>query len=269
MPRIEGGSRDQIADHDLSGFRLARRHGGEEPLRRLGIDHRDRLGVDRDVGAVHRDHQVATGVIRRLHGSVAQRLGRSYERRGSLGHETGLARAGHAASTVESRSDPRSGVLSSAVRVEPKKAERESADEMADSHAVTVLASEVSLTPAGAAELLGLSRHFAVVAPAVSMGSSELHDRGGRNVPNTGAELVGIAGRWAMLLVVAPVSAVRLLAAAGAGTLGPPGSAHPIVRWRRPPRRSPGDDTDAGRTSQPTPGWSPARSQLQVAQWPA
>lgn len=94
----------------------------------------------------------------------------------------------------------RSNVLSSAVRVEPKKAERESAaevaravrgpsrsftlqlpdgssvplpralvevlrasaDEMADGHAVTVLPSEVSLTPAEAAELLGLSRPFVV-----------------------------------------------------------------------------------------------------------
>ena len=92
----------------------------------------------------------------------------------------------------------RSSVLSSALRVEPKKAERESAakvaravrgrsrsftlllpdgtpvplpgalvevlrasaDEMADGHAVTVLPSEVSLTPAEAAELLGLSRPF-------------------------------------------------------------------------------------------------------------
>lgn len=94
----------------------------------------------------------------------------------------------------------RSSVLSSAVRVEPKKAERESAakvaravgdqtrsftlqlpdgtsvllpralvevlrasaDEMAGGHAVTVLASEVSLTPAEVAELLGLSRPFVV-----------------------------------------------------------------------------------------------------------
>lgn len=94
----------------------------------------------------------------------------------------------------------RSSVLSSAVRVEPKKAERESAarvaravggrsrsftlqlpdgsvvplpralvevlqasaDEMAEGHAVTVLPSEVSLTPAEAAELLGLSRPFVV-----------------------------------------------------------------------------------------------------------
>ncbi len=94
----------------------------------------------------------------------------------------------------------RTGVLSSAVRVEPKKAERESAarvaravrgrsrsfvlqlpdgsvvplpralvevlqasaDEMAEGHAVTVLPSEVSLTPAEAAELLGLSRPFVV-----------------------------------------------------------------------------------------------------------
>ncbi|MCZ7627675.1 MAG: helix-turn-helix domain-containing protein [Microthrixaceae bacterium] len=92
----------------------------------------------------------------------------------------------------------RSSVLSSALRVEPKKAERESAaevaravrgrrrsftlvlpdgtsvplpgalvevlrasaGEMADGHAVTVLPSEVSLTPAEAAELLGLSRPF-------------------------------------------------------------------------------------------------------------
>lgn len=94
----------------------------------------------------------------------------------------------------------RSSVLSSAVRVEAKKAERESAarvakavggrsrsftlqlpdgtavplpralvevlqasaDEMADGHAVTVLPSEVSLTPAEVAELLGLSRPFVV-----------------------------------------------------------------------------------------------------------
>ncbi|MBK9179794.1 MAG: helix-turn-helix domain-containing protein [Acidimicrobiales bacterium] len=94
----------------------------------------------------------------------------------------------------------RASVLSSAVRVEPKKAERESAaevaravrgrthsftlqlpdgtsvplpralvevlrasaGEMADGHAVTVLPSEVSLTPAEAAELLGLSRPFIV-----------------------------------------------------------------------------------------------------------
>ena len=94
----------------------------------------------------------------------------------------------------------RSSVLSSAVRVEPKKAERASAarvaqavrgrsrsftlqlpdgttvplpgalvevlqasaDEMADGHAVTVLPSEVSLTPAEAAKLLGLSRPFVV-----------------------------------------------------------------------------------------------------------
>ena len=90
--------------------------------------------------------------------------------------------------------------MSSAVRVEPKKAERESAaevaravggrsrsfmlqlpdgtavplpralvevlrasaDEMADGHAVTVLPSEVSLTPAEVAELLGMSRPFVV-----------------------------------------------------------------------------------------------------------
>lgn len=94
----------------------------------------------------------------------------------------------------------RASVLSSAVRVEPKEAERESAarvaravrgrsrsfklqlpdgttvplpralvevlqasaDEMADGHAVTVLPSEVSLTPAEAADLLGLSRPFVV-----------------------------------------------------------------------------------------------------------
>jgi excisionase family DNA binding protein len=94
----------------------------------------------------------------------------------------------------------RPSVLSSAVRVEPKKAERESAarvasavggrsrsftlqlpdgsavplpralvevlqasaDEMAEGHAVTVLPSEVSLTPAEAAKLLGLSRPFVV-----------------------------------------------------------------------------------------------------------
>jgi len=94
----------------------------------------------------------------------------------------------------------RSSVSSSAVRVEPKKAERESAaevaravggrsrsfmlqlpdgtavplpralvevlrasaDEMADGHAVTVLPSEVSLTPAEVAELLGMSRPFVV-----------------------------------------------------------------------------------------------------------
>jgi excisionase family DNA binding protein len=91
-------------------------------------------------------------------------------------------------------------VLSSAVRVEPEEAERESAarvaravrgrrgslalqlpdgtsvplpralvevlrasaDELADGHAVTVLPSEVSLTPSEAAELLGLSRPFVV-----------------------------------------------------------------------------------------------------------
>lgn len=94
----------------------------------------------------------------------------------------------------------RSSVLSSAVRIEPKKAEqqltaevaravrqptlsltlqlsdgttvplphalvevlRASADELADGHAVTVLPSETSLTPAEAAELLGLSRPFIV-----------------------------------------------------------------------------------------------------------
>jgi excisionase family DNA binding protein len=94
----------------------------------------------------------------------------------------------------------RTSVLSSAVRVEPKKAERESAaqvaravgsrrsslmlqlpdgtavplpralvevlrasaDELADGHAVTVLPSEVALSPAEAAELLGLSRPFVV-----------------------------------------------------------------------------------------------------------
>jgi len=94
----------------------------------------------------------------------------------------------------------RSSVVSSAVRVESKKAERESAaevaravrgrtrsftlvlpdgtsvplpqalvavlgalaGEIADGHAVTVLPSEVSLTPAEPAELLGLSRPFVV-----------------------------------------------------------------------------------------------------------
>lgn len=94
----------------------------------------------------------------------------------------------------------RTSVLSSAVRVEPKKAERESAaqvaravgsrrsslmlqlpdgtavplpralvevlrasaDELADGHAVTVLPSEVALSPAEVAELLGLSRPFVV-----------------------------------------------------------------------------------------------------------
>lgn len=94
----------------------------------------------------------------------------------------------------------RASVLSSAVRVEPKKAERESAaevaravrtrspslmlqlpdgtsvplphalvevlrasaDELADGHAVTVLPSEVALSPAEVAELLGLSRPFVV-----------------------------------------------------------------------------------------------------------
>jgi excisionase family DNA binding protein len=94
----------------------------------------------------------------------------------------------------------RASVLSTAVRVEPKKAERESAaevaravrsrsrslilqlpdgtsvplpralvevlrasaGELADGHAVTVLPSEVALTPAEAAELLGLSRPFVV-----------------------------------------------------------------------------------------------------------
>lgn len=94
----------------------------------------------------------------------------------------------------------RASVLSSAVRIEPKKADRESAalvaravgtrrqslvlqlpdgtsvplpralvevlrasaDEMADGHAVTVLPSEVALSPAEAAELLGLSRPFVV-----------------------------------------------------------------------------------------------------------
>lgn len=39
---------------------------------------------------------------------------------------------------------------------------RASADELADGHAVTVLPSEVALTPAEAAELLGLSRPFVV-----------------------------------------------------------------------------------------------------------
>jgi excisionase family DNA binding protein len=94
----------------------------------------------------------------------------------------------------------RSSVLSSAVRVEPKKADRESAaevarvvgsrtrslilqlpdgtsvrlpralvevlrasaDELADGHAITVLPSAVALTPAEAAEVLGLSRPFVV-----------------------------------------------------------------------------------------------------------
>lgn len=94
----------------------------------------------------------------------------------------------------------RVSVLSTAVRVEPNKTERESAaevaravrsrsrslmlqltdgtsiplpralvevlrasaDELADGHAVTVLPSEVALTPAEAAELLGLSRPFVV-----------------------------------------------------------------------------------------------------------
>ena len=94
----------------------------------------------------------------------------------------------------------RASVLSTAVRVEPKKAERESAaevaravrsrsrslmlqlpdgtsvplpralvevlrasaGELADGHAVTVLPSEVALTPAEAAELLVLSRPFVV-----------------------------------------------------------------------------------------------------------
>lgn len=94
----------------------------------------------------------------------------------------------------------RTSVLSSAVRIEAKKAERESAarvaravgsrrsslmlqfpdgtavplpralvevlrasaDELADGHAVTVLPSEVALSPAEAAELLGLSRPFVV-----------------------------------------------------------------------------------------------------------
>lgn len=94
----------------------------------------------------------------------------------------------------------RTSVLSSAVRIEPKKAERESAarvaravgsrrsslmlqlpdgtavplpqalvdvlrasaDQLADGHAVTVLPSEVALSPAEAAELLGLSRPFVV-----------------------------------------------------------------------------------------------------------
>jgi len=93
----------------------------------------------------------------------------------------------------------RTSVLSSAVRIEPKNADREaaaqvaravgsrrqslmlqlpdgtsvplpralvevlraSADELADGHAVTVLSSEVALSPAEAAELLGLSRPFA------------------------------------------------------------------------------------------------------------
>lgn len=95
---------------------------------------------------------------------------------------------------------PRASVLSSAVRIEPKKADRESAaqvaravgtrrqsltlqlpdgtsiplpralvevlrasaDELADGHAVTVLPSEVALSPAEVAELLGLSRPFVV-----------------------------------------------------------------------------------------------------------
>jgi excisionase family DNA binding protein len=39
---------------------------------------------------------------------------------------------------------------------------RASADQLAEGHAVTVLPSEVSLTPAEAAELLGLSRPFVV-----------------------------------------------------------------------------------------------------------
>jgi excisionase family DNA binding protein len=94
----------------------------------------------------------------------------------------------------------RASVLSSAVRIEPNKADRESAaevarvvgsrtrslilqlpngtsvrlpralvevlrasaDELADGHAITVLPSEVALTPAEAAELLGLSRPFVV-----------------------------------------------------------------------------------------------------------
>jgi excisionase family DNA binding protein len=94
----------------------------------------------------------------------------------------------------------RASVLSSAVRVEPKKAERESAaqvaravgsrrsslvlqlpdgtsvplpralvevlrasaDGLADGHAVTVLPSEVALSPAEVAKLLGLSRPFVV-----------------------------------------------------------------------------------------------------------
>ncbi len=39
---------------------------------------------------------------------------------------------------------------------------RVSADELSDGHAVTVLPSEVALSPAEAAELLGLSRPFVV-----------------------------------------------------------------------------------------------------------
>ena len=103
----------------------------------------------------------------------------------------------------------RSSVLSSALRVEPKKAERESAakvaravrgrsrsftlllpdgtpvplpgalvevlrasaDEMAEGHAVTVLPSDVLLTPAEAGELLGLSRPF--VARLLDQGDIE------------------------------------------------------------------------------------------------
>ncbi|HET6832469.1 MAG TPA: helix-turn-helix domain-containing protein [Acidimicrobiales bacterium] len=64
-----------------------------------------------------------------------------------------------------SRRSRTSGARTSASAVDAEldpSALRASADELADGHAVTVLPSEVALSPAEAAELLGLSRPFVV-----------------------------------------------------------------------------------------------------------
>lgn len=61
-----------------------------------------------------------------------------------------------------------------------------SAGELARGHAVTVLASEVQLSPAGAAELLGLSRPF--VAPLLDAG-----DIPSVNLPGSSHRVVRLA----------------------------------------------------------------------------
>lgn len=76
---------------------------------------------------------------------------------------------------------------------------------------------------------------FVLVGVAIFMGSTELHDWGGTNLPNTGSELLGILGWWVMALVLAPLWLLRLAWAAAAGPVRPTGASHPVLRWLAAP----------------------------------
>jgi hypothetical protein len=81
----------------------------------------------------------------------------------------------------------------------------------------------------------GFYSAFALVSVAIFMGSTELHDWGGTNLPNTGSELLGILGWWVMALVLAPVWLVRFVWSAASGSDRPTRASHPVLRWMAAP----------------------------------